>query len=175
MNTYQTYKNDRSSHIRDVGDIISHLSAGTYIAFIKNSMKYVLCIKTINTSNNNTEASITAKGIVWKGGYNSIDGINIQGSNHSIANYNLPAINVWGGTSESVSIPNWREELSASSYFAIYSDLKPLSLQNLFHTNSSNFTDDILEFCTLAEEEFNMIIRCFTGALETGSFTSNMF
>lgn len=170
MQTYTTYKEDRGKHISDLTNIMRDLDVGKCIAFIKNSMKYVLRIESITRSNDNTEISITASGIVWKGGSTSIDGIDVD-NGRSAANYFATnGIVNWDDA-------EWLNEGYDSSYFSIYSKLKPLTIQSLFHTGSSNFSDDVLEFCTLTSEEFYGVIEKFSSYMlnpEEG-FVNNMF
>lgn len=174
METYATYKDDRGKHISDLTNIVHDLAVGKYIAFIKNGMKYVLRIESITRSNNNTEISITASGIVWKGGFASIDGIDV-GSERSAANYHLA-----GGEPHRLvdwSDTDWKTEGHDSSYFSIYSKLKPLTIQNLFHTGTSDFSDDVLEFCTLADNDFSKVVESFSSGMlnSENGFVNNMF
>lgn len=154
------FNSSKLSHEQYIDQVISGITPGTHIAFVKGIKKHILKVQRV-TPTMHDDIEITACGIVYQRGIFSIDGVAING-NKSAAGFNVD-----GGYANSIfDIPEtnslWEDEMNNINYMAVYSTHYPLTLKNLLHTKTTNHEDDIRELREISSSQFNTVINILT-------------
>ena len=180
MSDYDNFKGIKREYVDRLKYVLQNLHSGDCIAFIKNKKKHILKIMQVQLSPNIEDIKILAYGVVWQGGYFSMDAKIVNSTtNKSAAGYSLdpndlrgiaygvtddPSRNeTWWPTSQNgFPLSVYQDEFSTTNYIAYYSSKYPLVLDKFVHTNTVNFEDDVLEFCIIDEDVYNMFVRNLT-------------
>lgn len=164
--THVDYNNKIKAVLHDINYRLG-LGQKVYIGFIKNDTKYVLDVKGISIGPKLEDATLTASGVVWKGGYISMDGVDVD-SGFSRAGF---ASNVAISSSD-IGTGTWDDEINTATYFAVYSPDVPIVINNFIHTSTVDFSDDILELCLyILPEQYERILSGFSAAVYRNRFS----
>ena len=179
MSEYDNFKPEKTAYINKLKTTLQGLHIGDCIAFIKNKRKHVLRITNIvlSTAANAEDAKIEAQGVVWQGGWFSIDAITIatvNGINTSAGGYRSNTGTArgwlihpnpsgdeasWPQSEKGVGIGTLEDEFASVNYIAYYSANYPIVIDKLVHTNTATFTDDVLEFCVIDPAVYEWVLN----------------
>jgi len=179
MADYDNFKDRKKEYIDRLRQVLQGLHVGDCIAFIKNKRKHILKITKLQLSPNIEDIKISACGVVWQGGFYSMDAKIVDSTtSKSAAGYSVNPNELdgiaygvvpsaenesdWPSDSRGCSIGDLQDEFDGTNYIAYYSSKYPLVLDTFVHTNTVNFEDDVLEFCIINEDIYRMYIRDLT-------------
>lgn len=179
MSDYDNFKDRKKEYIDRLEQVLQGLHVGDCIAFIKNKRKHILKIIQLQLSPNIEDIKISACGVVWQGGFKSMDGKIINSTtNKSAAGYSVIPETLqgiaygvvpsednesdWPTNQRGQTLGDYEDEFAGTNYIAYYSSKYPLVLDKFVHTNTVNFGDDVLEFCIIDEAIYYMFVRDLT-------------
>lgn len=112
------------------------------------------------------DVQLTTSGIVWEGGYFSMDGVDVR-DGRSAANFDVSAC------IPSMDTGAWYDEMTYTTYIAAYSREYPLVIKGLIQDGTASFVDDMWEVIQIDETTFYSIIANISQYMYDGVFKVN--